>query len=109
MSIRAIKEPSQIKVPNPNWKCRRLPIDDEICKCGDITDVGEEPEYDLKTLKLMTTIAAVVEKAAARKAKRSKRAATDKADKPASKKARTGPFPAAAAPQVPPCTLWAFC
>ena len=41
--------------------------------------------------------------------KRSKRAATDKADKPASKKARTGPSPAVAAPQVPSCTLWAFC
>ena len=112
MSIRAIygwQEPSQIKVPNPNRKCRRLPIDDEMCECGDITDRGEEPDYDLETLKLMTTIAAVAEKAAARKAKRSKRAATDKADKPASKKARTGPSPAAAAPQVPSCTLWAFC
>ena len=81
-----------------------------MCACGDITDRGEEPDYDLETLKLMTsTIAAVAEKAAARKAKRSKRAATDKADKPASKKARTGPSPAAAAAQVPPVTLWAFC
>ena len=112
MSIRAIygwQDPCQIKVPNPNRKCRRLPIDDEMCACGDITDRGEEPDYDLETLKLMTTIAAVAEKAAARKAKRSKRAATDKADKPASKKARTGPPPGAAAPQVPSCTLWAFC
>ena len=112
MSIRAIfgwQDPSQIKVPNPNRKCKRLPIDDEMCACGDITDRGEEPDYDLETLKLMTTIAAVAEKAAARKAKRSKRAATDKADKPASKKARTGPSPGPAAAQVPSCTLWAFC
>ena len=112
MSIRAIygwQDPSQIKVPNPNRKCRRLPIDDEMCECGDITDRGEEPDYDLETLKLMTTIAAVAEKAAARKAKRSKRAAIDKADRPASKKARTGPSPGAATAQVPPGTLWAFC
>ena len=81
MSIRAIfgwQDPSQIKIPNPNRKCRRLPIDDEMCECGDITDVGEEPDYDLETLKLMTTIAAVAEKAAALKAKRSKLAAIDK-------------------------------
>ena len=64
-SIRAIygwQEPSQIKVPNPNRKCRRLPIDDEMCECGDVTDVGEgEPDYDIETLKLMTSIAAVAE------------------------------------------------
>ena len=71
------------------------------------TDRGEEPDYDLETLKLMTTIAAVAKKAAARKAKRTKRA-IDKTDKPA-KKARTGPSPGAAAAQVPPVTLWAFC
>ena len=41
-----------------------------MCACGDITDRGEETDYDLETLKLMTTIAAVTEKAAARKAKR---------------------------------------
>ena len=68
-----------------------------------------EPDLDLKTLKMMVTIAAVAETLAARKAKRSKRAAIDKADKPAAKKARTGPSPAAAAAQVPSCTLWAFC
>ena len=78
-------------------------------KCGDITDRGEEPHYDIETLKMLTKIAAVAKKAAARKAKRSKRAATDNADKPASKKSRTGPSPAAAAAQVPSCTLWAFC
>ena len=97
-SIRAIygwQEPSQIKVPNPNRKCKRLLIDDEMCECGDITDVGEEP-YGLETLKLMTTIAAVAEKAAARKAKQSKRA-VDKTEGPAAKKARTGPPPGAAA------------
>ena len=111
MSIRAIfgwQDPSQIKVPNPNRKCRRLPIDDEMVECGDITDRGEEPDYDLETLKLMTTIAAVAEKATARKAKQSKRA-IDKADGPAAKKARTGPPPGAAAAQVPSGTLWAFC
>ena len=99
MSIRAIfgwQDPSQIKVPNPNRKCKRLPIDDEMCECGDITDVGEEPDYDIETLKLMVTIAAVAEKAAARKAKQSKRA-VDEAEGPAAKKARTGPSPAAAA------------
>ena len=79
-----------------------------MCECGDITDVGEEPDYDLETLKLMTTIAAVVKRAAARKAMRSKRA-IDKADKPAAKKARTGPSPEAAAAQVSPGTLWDFC
>ena len=52
----------------------------------------------------MTTIAAVVEKAAARKAKQSKRA-VDKADSRVAKKARTGPAPGAAAAQVQPCTL----
>ena len=115
MSIRAIygwQDPfpkSRSGTLTASVGCRRLPIDDEMCECGDITDRGEEPDYDLETLKLMTTIVAVAEKAAARKAKRSKRAATDKADKPASKKARTGPSPAAAAAQVPSCTLWAFC
>ena len=107
MSIRAIygwQEPSQIKVPNPNRKGRRLPIDDEMCECGDVTDVGEEPDYDIETLKLMTTIAAVAEKATARKAKQSKRA-VDKADGPAAKKARIGPAPGAAAAQVPPVGL----
>ena len=53
--------------------------------------------------------AKAVAKKAARKAKRSKRAAIDKADKPAAKKARIGPSPGPAAAQVPPCTLWAFC
>ena len=112
MSVRAIfgwQHPSQIKVPNPNRKCKRLPIDDEICECGDVTDVGEEPEYDIETLKLMATMAAVAKKAA-RKAKRSKRpiGKTDKpCDKPA-KRVRTGQESAAAA-QVPPVTLWAFC
>ena len=80
-----------------------------MCECGDITDRGEEPDYDIETLKLMTKIAVVAKKAAARKAKRSKRAAIDKADKPAVKKARTGPPPGTAAAQVQPCTLWAFC
>ena len=111
MSIRAIfgwQDPSQIKVPNPNRKCRRLPIDDEMCECGDVTHVGEEPEYDIETLELMTAIAAVAETVAARKAKQPKRA-VDKAGGPAAKKARTGPPPGTAAPQVPPCTLWAFC
>ena len=101
-SIRAIygwQEPSQIKVPNPNRKSRRLPIDDELCECGDVTDVGEEPEYDIETLKLMATIAAVAEKATARKAKQSKRT-VDKADGPAAKKARTGPPPGAAGPRL---------
>jgi hypothetical protein len=110
MSIRAIygwrQDPSQIKIPNPNRKCRRLPIDDEMCACGDITDRGEEPDYDLETLKLMTTIAAMAEKAATRKAKRSKRAAIDKADTPAVKKARTGPPPSGAG-RAPSATVHA--
>ena len=70
-----------------------------MCECGDVTDVGEEPDYYIETLKLMTAIAAVAEKATARKAKQSKRA-VDQADGPAAKKARTGPPPGAAAAQV---------
>ena len=108
MSVRAIfgwQHPSQIKVPNPNRKCKRLPIDDEICECGDVTDVGEEPEYDIETLKLMATMAAVAKKAA-RKAKRSKRP-IGKTDTPA-KRVRTGQESATAAP-VSSVTLWAFC
>ena len=92
MSVRAIRgwqDPSQIKVPNPNHKCRRLPVDDEMCECGDVTDVGEEPDYDIETLKLVATIAVVAEKATARKAKRSKRAAIAKVDGPAAKKVCT--------------------
>ena len=115
MSIRAIYGGKSL-IPKSSFRIRtgsvgasRSTTKIEMCECGDITDVGEEPDYDIETLKLMTTIAAVAEKAAARKAKRSKRAATDKADKPASKKARTGPSPVAAVAQVPSCTLWAFC
>ena len=111
MSVRAIRgwqDPSQIKVPNPNHKCRRLPVDDEMCECGDVTDFGEEPDYDIETLKLVATIAVVAEKATARKAKRSKRAATAKVDGPAAKKVCTEPSSGATDPHVPPCTLWAF-
>ena len=53
-SIRAIygwQEPSQNKVPNPNRKCKRLPIDDEMRECGDInTNFYQSENFEKKKL-----------------------------------------------------------
>ena len=56
-----------------------------------MTDFGEESDDDSEPLKLVATIAVVAEKATARKAPRSKRAATAKVDGPAAKKVCTEP------------------